>query len=158
MAAAALSHRLDGLDIDITLVESAEIGTVGVGEATLPQIRAFNRMLDIDERELMAKTAATIKLGIEFCDWGRIGDSYIHPFGVHGEQIGPADFHHYWVKEHAAGNAAPFDSYCYPIMAAKYGRFKLPKPGTQAPLEAFEYAFQFDASLYGKYLSGPRAS
>jgi len=154
MAAAALSRQLAGTGISITLIESAEIGTVGVGEATLPQIRTFNQMLGIDEREMMAKTAATIKLGIEFCDWGEIGDSYIHPFGVHGEHIGPADFHHYWLRENAAGDAAPFGSYCYPIMAAKYGRFALPKDGSQSSLEDFVFAFQFDASLYGKFLSG----
>jgi len=92
MTAAALSHKLAGTDTAIRLIESAEIGTVGVGEATLPQIREYNRLLGIDEAELMARTSATIKLGIEFRDWGRAGDHYIHPFGVHGEPIGAADF------------------------------------------------------------------
>ena len=84
MAAAALSQTLGRSDVAITLVESAEIGTVGVGEATLPQIRDFNRLVGIDEAEMMARSNATIKLGIEFCDWGKAGDRYIHPFGAYG--------------------------------------------------------------------------
>src|SRR5689334_24918666 len=82
MAAAALSHKLKGLPVSIQLIESDEIGTVGVGEATLPHIRNFNTALNISEPALMKATEATIKLGIEFCDWGRIGDRYIHPFEI----------------------------------------------------------------------------
>lgn len=153
MTAAALSHKLAGIDISIRLIESAEIGTVGVGEATLPQIREFNRMLEIDEAELMARTSATIKLGIEFCDWGRAGDRYIHPFGVHGEPIGPADFHHYWVKERAVGQAGDFGSYCLAIEAARHQRFELPPENPASQLFAYSYAFQFDASLYAAFLA-----
>ncbi len=153
MTAAALSDRLSGMDVSITLVESAEIGTVGVGEATLPQIRTFNQMLGIDEAELMARTAATIKLGIEFCDWGKVGDSYIHPFGIFGEPIGPADFQHYWVRQHRRGKAEPFGSYCLPIVAAKNDRFAIPPAHPATPLHAFAYAFQFDASLYAAFLA-----
>ncbi|WP_221892874.1 tryptophan halogenase family protein [Parasphingopyxis marina] len=153
MTAAALVRRLAGTGISVTLVESAEIGTVGVGEATLPQIRYFNEMLGIDEAELMARTSATIKLGIEFRDWGRIGDRYIHPFGAHGERIGPADFHHYWLKEQAAGTAQPFGRYCYPIVSAWNDRFELPREDPASPLTHFSYAFQFDASLYGAFLA-----
>lgn len=153
MTAAALSHRFAGTAVSVTLVESAEIGTVGVGEATLPQIRYFNKALGINEAEMMARTAATIKLGIEFRDWGRAGDRYIHPFGAHGDSIGPADFHHYWVKQQKAGDVGAFGSYCYPIVAAWNDRFALPDEDPESPLSAFSYAFQFDASLYGAFLS-----
>ena len=153
MTAAALSHKLAGIDISIRLIESAEIGTVGVGEATLPQIREFNRMLEINEAELMARTSATIKLGIEFRDWGRDGDHYIHPFGVHGEPIGPADFHHYWVRENAEGKADDFGSYCLAIEAARHQRFDLPSENPASLLRAYSYAFQFDASLYAGFLA-----
>ncbi len=153
MTAAALSHHLTGLGVEITLIESAEIGTVGVGEATLPQIRYFNQALGIDEADLMAKTSATIKLGIEFCDWGRIGDSYIHPFGAFGDHIGPADFHHYWTAQNHAGDMRPFGEYSFPIVSAKQGKFTLPDPENTVGPTAFSYAFQFDASLYAKYLA-----
>ena len=84
MTAAALANKLQGLAIDIELIESDSIGTVGVGEATLPHIRFFNSALGIDEAAFMRETEATIKLGIEFCDWGNVGESYIHPFGDFG--------------------------------------------------------------------------
>lgn len=152
MTAAGLASRLGATGLSITLVESAAIGTVGVGEATIPHIRDFNRMVGIDEAEMMAATGATIKLGIEFRDWGRIGDAYFHPFGGYGEAIGPAGFHHYWVKARRAGKAGDFGSYCYPIVAARNDRFRLPPKADAGPL-AFNYAFQFDASLYGAFLA-----
>lgn len=152
MTAAALARRLAGTGLSITLVESAAIGTVGVGEATLPQIRDFNRALGINEAELMKRTSATIKLGIEFRDWGRIGDAYFHPFGAYGESFGAAPFHHYWLRQKAVGEVADFGSYCLPIVAARAGRFDRPSGSAEPPL-AFNYAFQFDASLYGAFLS-----
>ncbi|WP_306088945.1 tryptophan halogenase family protein [Qipengyuania flava] len=151
MTAAALARLLGGTGLAITLVESAAIGTVGVGEATLPQIRRFNSLLGIDEREMMARTAATIKLGIEFRDWGRVGDSYIHPFGRFGEEIGPVAFIDCWARTHARGKAAPIGEYCLPIVAALQGRFEPPDAsGTRQP---YDYAFQFDAGLYAAWLS-----
>ncbi|WP_321323525.1 tryptophan halogenase family protein [uncultured Parasphingorhabdus sp.] len=153
MTAAALSHRLGTTGTNIRLIESAEIGTVGVGEATLPQIRDFNRMLGIKEAELMARTSATIKLGIEFRDWGKTGDHYIHPFGVHGEPIGPADFHHYWVEARAEGAAEEFGRYSLPIEAARRLKFNLPPGNPDSLLQSYSYAFQFDASLYAVFLA-----
>lgn len=153
MTAAALSKKFLASDIKITLIESAEIGTVGVGEATLPQIREFNHMLGISDAELMARTAATIKLGIEFCDWGKEGDRYIHPFGTHGDTMGSADFHHYWVRANETGSAGDFGSYCLPIEAARDGRFDLPPNDPASPHMAYSYAFQFDASLYAVFLA-----
>ena len=151
MTAAALARTLAGPDLSIALVESEAIGTVGVGEATLPQIRDFNRIAGIDEREMMARTAATIKLGIEFCDWGQPGERYIHPFGTYGEAIGPAPFHQYWLAQRAKGSVRLFGEYSLPIVAARGGRFEPPAQGEG--LFAYNYAFQFDAGLYAAYLS-----
>ncbi len=153
MTAAALSKKFGKTDLSITLIESAEIGTVGVGEATLPQIRDFNAMLGISDEELISHTAATIKLGIEFCDWGKEGDQYIHPFGVHGDSIGPADFHHYWARAEILGKAGDFGSYCLPTEAARNDRFAMPPKNVESSHLAYSYAFQFDASLYAAFLA-----
>jgi tryptophan 7-halogenase len=152
MTAAALSHRLSGLPVKIRLIESAEIGTVGVGEATVPHIRFFNAKLGIDEADFMARTNATFKLGIEFCNWGRTGDSYIHPFGAFGEEIGGVDFHHHWTRMHRGGNAHPLEDYSLPIMAARAGKFAFPADDQESILSTYSYAFQFDARLYAAFL------
>jgi tryptophan 7-halogenase len=152
MTAAALSHRLSGQDVEITLIESTEIGTVGVGEATVPHIRFFNAKLGIDEADFIALTQATFKLGIEFCDWGRKGDRYIHPFGAFGEPIGGVDFHHHWARLHRAGLAEPLDAYSLPIAAARAGRFAHPSEDMSSILSTFSYAYQFDAGLYARFL------
>src|SRR5690606_20147355 len=98
MTAAALSTLLDPAQVKVTLVESEEIGTVGVGEATIPDILNFNRMLGLPEVEFMKATHATFKLGIEFHNWGRVGDAYLHPFSVHGVDMQGIDFHQYWLR------------------------------------------------------------
>src|SRR5689334_10965604 len=98
MTAAAFAATLRRDQCEVRLIESSEIGIVGVGEATLPHIRFFNQRIGIDERELMAKTHATFKLGIEFVDWARLGDSYIHPFGAYGTPAGGVSFHNYWLR------------------------------------------------------------
>ena len=98
MAAAALGRYLDGHGCKITLVESEEIGTVGVGEATIPSIRRFHRTLGLDERQLVEATGATFKLGIEFVDWYRLGDRYFHPFGLFGEEINGIGFAQIFLK------------------------------------------------------------
>ncbi len=151
VTAAALARMLGRSGLSITLVESAAIGTVGVGEATLPQIRTFNRLLGIDEREMMARTASTIKLGIEFRDWGRMGDRYVHPFGTYGEDIGPADFIHYWARANASGEAGSIGEYSLPIVAAWQERFEPPREGDER--QPYDYAFQFDAGLYAAWLA-----
>ncbi len=136
----------------IRLIESSEIGIVGVGEATLPHIRFFNKRIGIDESELMARTQATFKLGIEFCDWARRGDSYIHPFGAYGSRIAGVPFHHYWLRELQHGSAAPLEEYSLAIVASRQNRFSLPSDDPTVVLSTFGYAFQFDASRYAAYL------
>ncbi|RZL97528.1 MAG: tryptophan 7-halogenase, partial [Sphingomonas sp.] len=151
MAAAAIA-RVMGRAAAVTLVESDAIGTVGVGEATLPHIRAFNERLGIDEAEFMARTRATFKLGIEFRDWGQIGDSYIHPFGTFGRGSGAVDFHHYWTRLLREGKPLPsLDSLSYACALARGGRFD--RPATDRTLAGtYGYAYQFDAPLFAPYL------
>lgn len=152
MTAAALSHRLAGLGLNITLVESAEIGTVGVGEATVPHIRHFNATLGIDEADFMRSTRATFKLGIEFRNWGRRGDSYIHPFGAFGDAIEGVAFHHHWVRAHQRGYAAPIEAYSLPVVLARSNRFARPAADPRSLLSTYSYAYQFDAGHYAAYL------
>jgi len=152
MTAAAFASVLRPEHRQIRLIESSDIGIVGVGEATLPHIRFFNRRIGIDEPELMAKTQATFKLGIEFCDWARLGDSYIHPFGAYGSRIAGVPFHHYWLRQQAMGVNTPIEDYSLAIVASRKNKFALPAEDPSALLSTFGYAFQFDASLYAAYL------
>jgi len=152
MTAAALSHKFKGLPISIQLIESDEIGTVGVGEATLPHIRSFNNTLEISEPSLMKETEATFKLGIEFCDWGKIGDSYIHPFGDFGPTVNGLPFLHYWLRLRQQGSAPRLSEYSFSIMLAELGRFQHPAADHSRVESTFGYAYQFDASKYARYL------
>lgn len=152
MTAAALSHKFKTSSIEVVLVESASIGTVGVGEATLPHIRFFNSALGIDEAEFMKATNATFKLGIEFCDWGQLGDSYIHPFGDFGQPIQNIEFYHYWNKLRLSGHNIGLEQYSYPVMAAQDGKFHLPDSDLSKIESTFGYAYQFDSSEYAKFL------
>ncbi len=151
MAAAALS-RMMAHRCEITLVESANIGTVGVGEATIPPIRTFNNLLGINEAEFLERTKATYKLGIEFENWTRQGDSYFHPFGVHGSSPDDRYMHHYWLKLRSEGDNTPLDDYSLCTMAAKQGKCAHQLPDPNSPLSTFGSAFHFDASLYAAYL------
>ena len=152
MTAAAISKKFNALGIEIQLIESDQIGTIGVGEATLPHIRYFNQALGIDEPEFMAATEATFKLGIEFCDWGKRGDHYIHPFGDYGIPLDGLDFHQAWLRLRQQGLKSRLDDYSYPILAAEQGRFKMPGEDNTQIGSNFGYAYQFDSSLYAKFL------
>jgi len=152
MTAAALSSLLRPESVTITLVESEQIGTIGVGEATIPDIINFNRLLGIDEDEFMKATQATFKLGIEFVGWGKKDSVYIHPFGSHGVDMNGIDFHHYWLHSQAGGNPRPIDDYSLCAVAALQNRFALPDPNPQKVGSHIRYAYHFDATLYARYL------
>src|SRR6185295_8069443 len=122
MSAAALQKLLGPL-VAVELVESEDIGIVGVGEATLPHIRGFVERLGIDEVAFMRATHATYKLGIDFRDFGRIGDSYIHPFGSFGEEVAGVPFHHYWLELRKLGLAGPIGDYSMGVRAAQANKF-----------------------------------
>lgn len=152
MTASALSKKLKKVVKSITLVESDAISTIGVGEATLPHIRFFNEGLGIDEKDFMRDTEATFKLGIEFCDWGQIGDKYIHPFGDFGEPINGVALYQHLLKLNKYGDFGVLDDYAYGIMAAKNDKFQMPHQGKTPLQQAFGYAYQFDSGLYAKFL------
>ncbi len=151
MAAACLRRFLPR-DWSVRLVESDEIGPVGVGEATIPQIRLFNDALGIDEDEFLAATQGTIKLGIEFRDWTRVGHRYMHAFGAIGRGLGLVDFHHYWLRARAAGLAESLDHYSLNERAARARRMQRGAPRTSRYLLEMPYAYHFDAALYAAFL------
>jgi tryptophan 7-halogenase len=151
ISAAALSKLLPD-SIEITLVESEAIGTVGVGEATIPQIRRLNGVLGLDEDDFVRATHGTFKLGIEFSDWGRIGERYLHTFGDAGINLASLPFHQYWLRARAEGRAESLWDYSLHQHAADTGRFaRLDRVGNTS-MTGLSYAFHFDSSLYARYL------
>jgi tryptophan halogenase len=145
MAAAALSKTL-GKVLDITLIESEEIGTVGVGEATIPTLVTFHRLLEIGEQEFMAAVQGTIKLGISFENWLDVGHRYIHSFGLSGKDHWSAGFQHFWLRGRKEGIASGYEDYCVELKASLGDKFAhLPRGG-------INYAYHMDASLYARFL------
>lgn len=150
--AAAAMARLLGSSVQITLIESDAIGTVGVGEATIPQIRRLNGVLGLDENEFVRATNGTFKLGIEFNNWGHVGESYLHTFGDAGINLASLHFHHYWLRSRAEGSDAGLWDYSlhhHAAYAHKFGR--LDRVGNTS-MTGIAYAFHFDAGLYAQYL------
>ncbi|USQ95128.1 tryptophan halogenase family protein [Caulobacter sp. RL271] len=152
IAAATLIQALKGRIGEVELIESEEIGTVGVGEATIPPIQFLNGLLDIDEIDFIKKTQATFKLGIQFRDWGRLGAEYFHPFGVYGQPIDGVGFHNYWLRLRANGEGGVLDSYALSAVAAKAGKFAIPPKTLPPGVPGLGYAYHFDAGLYARYL------
>ncbi len=152
MSAAGLTSMLATTGLSVTLVESEQIGIVGVGEATLPHIRFFNETIGIKESEFMAATSATFKLGIEFVDWARIGDSYIHPFGEFGLPNDGIAFHHYWRKMMDNPDTGALDQYSLPIMACRMAKFQPPSDDPRSVHSTYRHAYQFDALKYAPFL------
>jgi tryptophan halogenase len=152
MAAAALRHFLNPAVVDIELVESEDIGTIGVGEATLPGIRVYNAQLGIAEAEFLRETRGAFKLGIEFQDWGTRGNRFFHGFGDFGAKHKKVSAYQLWLMLQAHGERADLEAHSIATMAARLNRFAQPHPDQRSPLAAFSYAYHFDATLYAHYL------
>ena len=155
MTAAVLSQWLS--QVDVTLVESEEIGTVGVGEATIPHIRNYLALAGIDPLKMISETKATFKLGIQFVGWGAEGESYIHGFGKIGRDMLWLHPHQLWMaaKERQPGSVKHFDHYSIAGAASLRNRFCFPdKRNPNSPLADVEYAYHFDASLFARFLRG----
>ena len=152
MAAASLARFFDGKASHIVLIESEQIGTVGVGEATIPGIRAFNLSLGIDEIDFIRKTNATFKLGIEFRNWYQNNTTFFHPFAAYGLPLHGVEFHHYIARIRAAGETVDIADYSFPIQLARRGHFAQPHEKPPTPLADYGYAYHFDAALYASYL------
>ena len=152
MAAAALSRLKAGNPLEIKLIESEQIGTVGVGEATIPPFVEFNRLLDIDEASMLAAVQGTFKVGIQFINWGNLGESYIHPFGNYGYEMGGISFHQIWRKLHHEGDTRPIQAFNLETMAAYFGKFARTADYEREDLPPMNYAYHIDAIAYARFL------
>lgn len=151
MTASALAKTF-GRTVSVTLLESEEIGAVGVGEATIPTIHWFNELIGLDETEFLRATKATFKLGIEFVGWARPGHRYFHPFGHYGVALPGVSFHHRWLKARADGLDLPLSAFSLATRIAPEGRFAKPEGGVRSILSTLGYAYHFDAGLYACHL------
>ena len=154
MCASFLAQSINGA-VEIQVIESDDIGIVGVGEATIPPILNFNRALGIDEDEFVKATQATFKLGIQFVNWGTLGHRYIHGFGTMGHSTGIVDFHHYWLKMFQAGKVKRIEDYSLNLLACEQNKFmRATDQYENSPLKDIGHAFHFDAGLYARFLGG----
>ena len=154
MTASSFAKMSAGMGYSIELIESDEIGIVGVGEATIPPISHFNNTMQINENEFMRATKASFKLGIEFVDWYRCGEAYIHPFGQYGVPMHGINFHHFWLRHAMQGGGGSADDFCQNIVACRQGRFGKVLPNDRLPIDHVAYAYHFDAGLYARFLRG----
>lgn len=154
MAAAALARRLERHAVTIILVESSEIRTIGVGEATVPGIRDYFRDIGTTGTEVMKATNGTVKLGIEFADWRQQGHRFFHPFGLYGSPSRGVQFHHYWLKLQAAGRGTPLADYCLASALAADNLFMPPPEAPQNDLGTFDWAVHFEAAAFATFLAG----
>ncbi|HET7710180.1 MAG TPA: tryptophan halogenase family protein [Sphingomicrobium sp.] len=154
MAATAFARLLDRKSVNITLIESDEIGIIGVGEATIPPLIAYNNMMGINEDAFIAATKGTFKLGIEFIHWGSIGKRYFHPFGCHGQDFRGVHFHQLYLREQRRRHLPNIADWSMSATAASLGRFARPAADAPLPLSQIAYAFHFDAGLYARFLRG----
>jgi tryptophan halogenase len=152
MAAAAFSRYLNNGYTQTILIESDEIGTIGVGEATIPPLLNYNSMLGLNENDFVAATRATFKLGIEFVNWGAIGERYIHPFGFFGQDLQGVHFHQLYLRERSRKVIQDISAWSMSGVAASLGRYARPGAQARPPLSQLKYAFHFDAGLYAQYL------
>lgn len=152
MAAAILSHHLRQSLCEVQLVEAPDVGTIGIGESTVPPFVGLIRRLGIDEQDFMRATQATYKLGIRFVDWRQRNERYFHPFGVIGKRIGTHDFYQCWLKARQAGDTSSLQDFSPCSVMAENGRFFLPGEAQNTPIGGAGYAFHVDATLVAKYL------
>jgi len=152
MTAAALSNQFKGKAVDITLIESSKMGTIGVGEATIPTLRRFYNKLGFSDIDVLKATNATCKLGIEFKGWSGDDSSFIHPFGLFGQEVNSVPFHHYFHKLKLSGDTTPFSDYSLGVNLAKNNKFFQPSTSPKNQLDIFDWALHFDAGLFGKLM------
>jgi len=152
MTATALSSIYPQAQVSVHLIESEQIGSIGVGEATIPEIALFNDLVGIDEKEFLRATGGTFKLGIEFTDWGELGQSYMHPFGKFGTQLDALQFYHHWQRLFLANGDTDISDYSICMQAAKAGKFAKPSSNPKSPLAGISYAYHFDAIKYAQLL------
>ena len=153
MTATALAKTF-GPRLKIDLLESEAIGTVGVGEATIPTIHWFNALIGLDEAQFVRATKATFKLGIEFVDWARPGSRYLHPFGRYGVDLDAVPFHQHWLKARSDGFDRPLSAFSLGTQLAAANRFAKPVDDPRSILSTLGYAYHFDATLYAQHLRG----
>lgn len=151
MAAASLQQHFKNL-VKITLIESSEIGTIGVGEATIPTIRRFYYDLGMNDLDVMRATRATCKLGIQFNDWYKPGSSFIHPFGLFGQDLKGIGFHHFWLKLKKMNAASGIGDYSLGVSLAQNNKFNIPSRTPPSSLSVFDWALHFDASLFAAHM------
>ncbi|NGM49845.1 tryptophan 7-halogenase [Caulobacter sp. 602-2] len=152
MAAASLRRHFGKAPIDITLVESSEIGTIGVGEATIPTIRNFYQSLGLDDLEVLRATQGTCKLGIRFKDWMAPGSAFIHPFSLYGQDLNGVPFQHYWLKARSVADVGEMGEYSLGASLAAAGNFTVPAANPPSSLSVFDWALHFDAALFAQLM------